>query len=473
VIQNQFGFRGHFILDPMLGDVVSVENSEFAELASLNASITVAIPSSGDIYALQQAIHSVEHQATGVVDVLVFDDSPEQMIDATALRCGIPIRVVHSMNADPVGAGVARQVLWEQAQSDVVVFMDDDMLLSDGCLRSARLAQLSSKTGPYVVAFPLVIADAGGAGISLSQHSTLRNLNAIIDGSVELPANLLARHNVLLAVATRTRWQFDINFVDSLRGQDSAFAGSLARAGARVVLSAHNVVVHVGPTTSARPTTEEGGTSYFEVRQLVGIGHNPGHARAHVPALSRASWAVPMAAVVVHTGTVSIAQLRSSLLELLTAPYRDFIAHVCDCVPSSTQLRADLIRQSLRGDGRFVSRHEYRRRMWESEWVGWWAGEVNEDFWDLLSGTYGTDFELQRGFEVDELDRRTVIHASRGELIRTGRLRRLGEVSPESRGCASGAKDSDSHLNHLDNDLEFVKSKHERARGLPQYRGSA
>lgn len=459
-VQTQFGFKKTCVLDPILDSIEEVDPDVVERVEASQVSMTVAIPSKGDMRVLRQAIASIEDQAEDFVDVLVYDDSPQQAIDVSDLRFRIPVRVIRSLDSAPAGAGVARQALWEQAQGDIVMFVDDDMLLSRGCLRAARLALLSTKTEVSVVAFPLVMAVVSEEGeIALTEHSTLRNLKAVLGRTVGMPANLLARHNALLAVPRRSRWQFEANFVDAVRGQDSAFAGALARAGARVVLPAQVAVVHVGPTTSAAYQTYEGGSSYFEVRQLVGMGHNPGHARAHVPICSQATWSVPMAAIVVHTGTIGITQLRSSLLSLLTGSFRDYIAFICDCVPSASQLRSDLVRQALRGDSRFVSASEFQALKWTAEWVGWWTGEIDQDFEDLLKCTYGTDFTLQNGFAVDDLDRRTIIYATSGGLIRTGRVRRLGEEPPERRGCASSAVGT---VRVID-DLEAVTCSHHQS----------
>ncbi|WP_169806880.1 glycosyltransferase family 2 protein [Actinomadura macra] len=91
------------------------------------ARITVIIPSRDRYRDLRRCLLALAECDTGPLhEVLVFDDGSRPRIGDAVAVAGLPVRVLRGDR--PVGATPARSLAADQAESEVVAFLDDDAL---------------------------------------------------------------------------------------------------------------------------------------------------------------------------------------------------------------------------------------------------------------------------------------------------------------------------------------------------------
>jgi glycosyltransferase involved in cell wall biosynthesis len=427
-------FSEDWMIDPVLSVVAPVDRRIASAARGSNSLVSVLIPSQASWDELSPVLKSLEACRDDHLEIVIFDDSEDSRLSVPRDDFELTIRVITRFEAYPIGAGRARRRLLEDAQGEIVLFLDDDMMITSGVVAAARLSLLDSGSAPSVVAFPLLIASPhhDDEGVDLSPHRTLRRLRRVISEPGYVESTLLARHNALLAVRKSVIRGHGLTFPDILRGQDSAFAGQLARLGAVVYVPAHCAVFHAGPTTSTDPAMSESDrASYLAARQFIGLGENPGHTRSLLEICGHGSWAVPMVAIRVHLGRVPTSELPRLLLDLRTSDFRDFIVEVCDCVPNPPPMRSELVRVAQRDHSLMVTASAFEGLRWNCEWQGDFWGTSFSELRLLLWRTYEAEASPGDGRELDFV---TYLKCEAGHLVRSSMLRRGvlgGRLSPE------------------------------------------
>lgn len=110
--------------------------------------MTIGIPSYQRRDALRRLLESIDREILADpvvgegVDVLVVLDGSSDGSDAMldGLRLSVPLAWVSQANA---GLAAARNVLLDRASGEILWYLDDDMLLHEGCLRAHREAHVA------------------------------------------------------------------------------------------------------------------------------------------------------------------------------------------------------------------------------------------------------------------------------------------------------------------------------------------
>ena len=115
-------------------------------------SLTLALPSFQRRDALERALRSVEAEvrrdaaiARDLEVLVVLDGSTDSSLEMLQkLSLGVPLRWYWQPNA---GLAAARNALLEQVTTDLVWFLDDDMVVGEGTIRRHRQSHLAGSTG--------------------------------------------------------------------------------------------------------------------------------------------------------------------------------------------------------------------------------------------------------------------------------------------------------------------------------------
>lgn len=91
-------------------------------------SVSVVIPAHNEADNIVRAVNSVTHQTHAVLEIIVVDDAStdetRNVVEALAINSMIPIRIL-SLSTNK-GPGLARNIGWDNAQGDLVAFLDAD-----------------------------------------------------------------------------------------------------------------------------------------------------------------------------------------------------------------------------------------------------------------------------------------------------------------------------------------------------------
>lgn len=118
--------------------------------------VSIIIPTRNRAWVLRQCLHSLAKQSgdSPRFEVIVVDDcSSDQTLDLVRrLAPSLPIPVRFFRHPEPAGANAARNLGVREAKGEIVVFLDDDVLVPEGWLRTLisgfHSAGLPVATGP-------------------------------------------------------------------------------------------------------------------------------------------------------------------------------------------------------------------------------------------------------------------------------------------------------------------------------------
>lgn len=226
------------------GTMTSVKSHPLVTIAMLtfrrNDEVSEALP-----MLLEQA-REVEVRSEGRVhvNILVVDNDPHRHAESTVRTFDYPaLRYV--CEPSPGISAARNRALDEAAESDILVFIDDDERPGDSWLWS--LLKTKRDTGAAAVAGPVVSRFDGppdpwivaGEFFDRTHRSGLRTGETI---------ERAATNNLLLDMREirRLELRFDLRF-GLTGGEDSLFTGQLARSGARLVWCAEAYVDDVVP----------------------------------------------------------------------------------------------------------------------------------------------------------------------------------------------------------------------------------
>jgi len=272
--------------------------------AAATPALSVVIPTVGRPEAARRCLEALaaEHDEGSALEVLLVDDTPPE--DARApieLPAGLPVALLRSHGA---GAGAARNLGAAAARTDVLLFLDDDLVARPGLVAAHLAHHRAGEEGRVVVGYskplpPRRNLAAIGAALWWEDHFRGKRDAAAMTFVEALSGNMSI---------TRKAWErvgpFDPSF-GRLRREDWEWGIRVLAAGVAIVyepaaIAAHEYRMQTGPRIAAA-RDEGAGDAVLVGRHPAALGSLPA---ARLPRRLVTGWRPALALLLLRSGRV-------------------------------------------------------------------------------------------------------------------------------------------------------------------------
>lgn len=245
----------------------------------MSPTITIGIPSfqRGDVLCQTLGPLLARSDET-VVEIIVADQVPNHAPAVAAQLADFRAQPrLRYLALDRAGTTIARNRILAEAKGDVVVFLDDDVAVSDGMFR--RYAETFARTGADAVLGQVYQATVLQMAAALAE--TIRPVGspryAGAGRWVDVPHYIMGCNHAVLRKSALEIGGYDERFVAAAKNEEGDFFMRLATAGGRVWYAPECWLVHFSaPTGGARQslhaTADEWKRSYNDLLWLVRHG---------------------------------------------------------------------------------------------------------------------------------------------------------------------------------------------------------